>query len=212
MSDRKISELSIFEKIQMVSNEVGNIEKDMMVGKGSYAYKAVSDYAVTDAVKKAETKYRLLSMPLKQELVSSEVIKTLNNKGEEKLTFHDNIKMTVRIYDLDKEGIFVDIETFGKGIDSNDKGFGKASTYARKYALLNAYKIQTGEDPDKDKSPENKSVATLDDRKKVIFNYFEDHEKARVEILKHFNVAVLNDLNKNQVNTIYDTYKKKGLI
>lgn len=212
MSEKKNSGLSIFEKIQKVANEVGNIEKDMIVGKGNYAYKAVSDFAVTKAVKEAEEKYRIVSIPIKQDLINSEVLKTLNNKGEEKLTFVDTIKMTVRVHDLDNNNNYIDIEAFGKGVDSNDKGFGKASTYARKYALLNVYKINTGEDPDKEKSGENKSIATIDDKKKDIFNYFDLNEKAAVEILKHFNVSELNDLNDSQVKTIYDTYKKKKLI
>ena len=34
------------------------------------------------------------------------------------------------------------------GLDPADKGSGKAMTYADKYALMKAYKIMTGDDPD----------------------------------------------------------------
>jgi len=66
-------------------------------------------------------------------------------RGDKESIVHiDNIKMTLRIIDLEDTTQFIDIESFGKGIDSGDKGFGKASTYARKYALLNAYKNCNG--------------------------------------------------------------------
>ena len=32
---------NLYQKIQLVSNEIKNIEKNMTVGKGNYAYKAV---------------------------------------------------------------------------------------------------------------------------------------------------------------------------
>ena len=162
--------MTIYEKIQAVSQEVGAISKDMNVGG---QYKAVSDLAVTLAINKAESKHRIISIPLKQELISSEVYrnvdtvnfetnnattgaKQVNTTNNVKTTYIETIKMTVRFIDLDDDTKFVDIESFGRGLDSGDKGFGKASTYARKYALLNAYKIPTGEDPDKDLSPMDK--------------------------------------------------------
>ena len=92
--------LNLYEKIQAVSMKVKNIEKDIKVGSGNYSYKAVSDLAVTLAIKEAEAEFRLISIPIKQELVSSETIKTLNGQ-KETLKFIDNIKMTVKIIDLD---------------------------------------------------------------------------------------------------------------
>ena len=43
---------------------------------------------------------------------------------------------------------YIDITTYGDGVDTQDKAPGKAMTYSDKYALLKAYKIQTGDDPD----------------------------------------------------------------
>ena len=154
--------MNIYEKIQAVSLDVKNISKNMTVGGGAYSYKAVSDLDVTLAVKEAEAKHGIVSIPIKQELIKSEVYRSTkkesyNGRDTEKETFTyvDDIKMTVRIINLENPDEFIDIETYGKGIDTGDKGFGKASTYARKYALLNAYKIATGDDPDKDASPED---------------------------------------------------------
>lgn len=79
---------------------------------------------------------------------------------KEKVVFVDTIKMTTRFINLENTTDFIDVVSFGKGIDSGDKGLGKASTYARKYALLNAYKIATGEDPDAERSREYQTKIT----------------------------------------------------
>lgn len=207
-----VEKLNIYQKIQLVSNEVRNIEKDIQVGSGNYGYKAVSDLAVTLAIKDAETKHGIISIPIKQELVNSEVITTIKKNGDEGRTFVDTIKMTIVIVNLDdpKEEIFV--ESFGKGVDSGDKGFGKASTYARKYALLNAYKIATGEDPDANKSEEIKSPSTPDEKRVMITNYLDNNLETLQKLLQHFNVGTLDDMTDKQVNTVYSTYKQKGLI
>ena len=157
----------MYQKIQAVSNEIKNIEKNMTVGKGNYAYKAVQDIDVTLEVKTAETKYGLVSIPIKQELVKSEVIEVVKDGGGKSIQYMDIVKMTLRIINLEKTDEFVDVESFGRGLDPGDKGFGKASTYARKYALLNAYKIATGEDPDENKSKEQTPV-TVDEIKNAV--------------------------------------------
>ena len=43
--------------------------------------------------------------------------------------------------------------SYGDGIDTGDKAPGKAMTYSDKYSLLKAYKVATGDDPDKEASP-----------------------------------------------------------
>ena len=144
---------NIFARIQAVSNEVKSIEKNMNVSVGNSSYKAVADVDVTINIRKAEFNAGIVSIPIKQELVKTEIITTKDAKyGNEKIQYVDIVKMTLRIYNIDNPQEYVDIESYGRGLDSGDKGFGKASTYARKYALLNAYKIATGEDPDKDAS------------------------------------------------------------
>src|SRR5690606_36640249 len=125
------------------------------------------------AVKDAETKFKVVSVPIKQELVNSEVIRIVKKNGEEGLTFVDTIKMTLKIIELEDISSFIEVESFGKGIDSGDKGFGKASTYARKYALLNAYKIATGEDPDANKNNEINTPKTINEKRVAIGNYLE---------------------------------------
>ena len=202
--------LNLYQKIQAVSNEVRNITKDMTVGTGNYSYKAVSDLDVTLAVKDAEKKYKIVSIPVKQELLNSEVIRIQKKNNEEGLTYVDTIKMTVRIIDIEDTSQFIEVESFGKGIDTGDKGFGKASTYARKYALLNAYKIATGEDPDAEKSKETTTAVTPSQKRIKVENYLNNNVKVLQSTLSHFNIGTIGDATEKQITAMYDTLTAKG--
>ena len=59
----------------------------------------------------------------------------------------------------------IDVETFGFGIDDQDKGPGKAMSYAVKYALLKTLGLETGDDPDMDQDVkfDDPNVAALRD-------------------------------------------------
>lgn len=201
--------LNLFEKIQAVSNEIKNIEKNMQVGKGQYAYKAVSDLDVILSVKDAETKYKIISIPVRQEMIKSEIVKTMKDNGNESINYVDIIKMTIRIIDLESPKDFIEIESFGRGLDTADKGFGKASTYARKYALLNAYKIATGEDPDKEKEKSQAPVKE-DAKRDAVINYMMTDNNYLQNILSYFNVGSLDDLGQKEIDTIYSNLQKKG--
>jgi hypothetical protein len=200
--------MTLYEKIQAVAAEIMSIEKDMQVGNEKYGYKAVSDFAVTKKVKEAEVKYRLLSMPVKQELMHSEVIRVAE-KDRDKLTYSFIVKMTTRFIDIEAPESFIEVETFGHGLDSGDKGFGKASTYARKYALLNAYKIATGEDPDASPSAQQTASHT-DEVKEAVHSYMLRNDAYLQQILRHFNIGEIDDLTKEQILMIYRNLKKKS--
>lgn len=147
---------NIYARMLSVAYDVKNVEKNISVNVGgkNNGYKAVADYDVVIAVKKAEKEHGVISIPVAQELVDTQIVTARDSYGNERSTFIDIVKMRVRFVNVDDPTDYVEVESFGRGIDAGDKGFGKASTYARKYALLNAYKIATGEDPDKDASVE----------------------------------------------------------
>ena len=126
------------------------------------------------------------------------------------ITYADIVKMTVRIINVDKPEETIDVESFGRGLDVGDKGFGKASTYARKYALLNAYKIATGEDPDEQKS-EEMAVVTQDAKRDAIINYLMNNQEYASSILQYFNLPSTDDLTSREINIIYNNLQKKGI-
>lgn len=202
--------MNIYEKIQAVSNEVRNVEKNLVVGTGNSSYKAVGDLDVVMKVKEAETKFRVVSIPVRQELVKSEIVRVVGNNGYEKLTYSDIVKMTVKIVNLDNTSETLEVESFGRGLDAGDKGFGKASTYARKYALLNAYKIATGEDPDANKS-EQQVALTKDEVKDKVVNYMMQNANYCNSCLSYYGCKTVEELDSKAINSIYKNLKGKGI-
>lgn len=208
MSEYK--EINLYQKIQAVGDEIKNVEKKINVGTGNSSYKAVADADVLFAVKKAEAKFGLVSIPVRQELIRSDQVQKQGRDGYVTITYADIVKMTVRIINVDKPEETIDVESFGRGLDVGDKGFGKASTYARKYALLNAYKIATGEDPDEQKSEET-AIVTQDAKRNAIINYLMNNQEYASSILQYFNLPSTDDLTSQQINIIYNNLQKKGI-
>jgi hypothetical protein len=118
--------------------------------------------------------------------------------------------MTVKIVNLDNTSETLEVESFGRGLDAGDKGFGKASTYARKYALLNAYKIATGEDPDANKS-EQQVALTKDEVKDKVLNYLMQNANYCNSCLSYYGCKTVEELDSKAINSIYKNLKGKGI-
>lgn len=62
------------------------------------------------------------------------------------------VSLRVRFVNIDNPEDFIEVPALGFGIDQQDKGPGKAISYAVKYALLKALGLETGDDPDHDQN------------------------------------------------------------
>lgn len=154
-----IKGMKIAEKMACIANEVGVVAKNLQVdtGKGR-GYKAVSEGDVLAAIKPLEIKYRVYSYPVSRNVIDSGTLVSTMRDGSEKKQLYLRIETTYRFVNLDDPTDTIDVITYGDGVDSQDKAPGKAMTYADKYALLKAYKIQTGDDPDQSASEDLKAV------------------------------------------------------
>lgn len=150
----EIKKMNIYEKLSMITEEIGVVEKGLkvQVNKTS-SYKAVSERDVLDAVKPIEKKYRVYSYPVKREVIDRDTLVSENEYGT-KNTLFMRIETTYRFVNIDNPSEYTETTVYGDGLDTGDKAPGKAMTYGDKYALMKAYKISTGDDPDKDPSPE----------------------------------------------------------
>ncbi len=150
--------MNIFEKMSAITVELKTVAKNLEVSAGKNSYKAVSERDVLDAVKPLEAKYKVYSYPYDREIIESQILETessYNGNTTKKSTFFTRFKTTYRFVNVEKPEEYIDMVTYAEGIDPGDKGSGKAMTYSDKYALMKAYKISTGDDPDKDPSPDN---------------------------------------------------------
>lgn len=155
--------MNIYEKLAGITAELRTVAKNLMVetGKGK-GYKAVSERDILDAVKPLEEKYGVYSYPCGRRVLESQTLEsesTYNGNTTKKTTFFTRIETTYRFVNVDDPTEFIETVTFAEGIDTQDKGSGKAMTYSDKYALMKAYKISTGDDPDQTASTEENYTA-----------------------------------------------------
>lgn len=138
--------MNIYEKLSAITSEIANVDKNIEIGFGGKGkYKAFREADILNAVKPLEAKYKVYSYPVKR---------TILETGERGNQLFERIETIYRFVNIEKPDEFIDITSYGDGIDSGDKSVGKAMTYADKYALMKAYKITTGEDPDQEASNE----------------------------------------------------------
>lgn len=148
-------EMNIYQKMECITAELGTVAKNLDVKAGkNNSYKAVSERDIIDAVKPIEHKYGIYSYPCSREILESSILESENDYGK-KSTFFTRIKTTYMFVNTDNPDERMTTEVFSEGIDPQDKGSGKAMTYADKYALMKMYKISTGDDTDQNGSEEN---------------------------------------------------------
>lgn len=143
---------NIFQKMLAIEQELAVVAKNLTVSAGkNNSYKAVSERDVIDAVKPLEAEYGIYSFPVSREVIESNLLentKTYNGDVTKTTTFMTRIKTVYRFVNVDNPDEFIETTVFSEGIDTQDKGSGKAMTYGDKYALMKMYKISTGDDPD----------------------------------------------------------------
>lgn len=149
--------MNIYQKMSAITKEISTVAKNLQVGEGKNQYKAVGEADVLAAVKPIEAKHGVYSYPFNREIVESGEMVSTTKYGDRK-SLYLRVKTVYRFVNVDEPSEYIDITTYGDGVDSQDKAPGKAMTYGDKYALLKAYKIQTGDDPDQNESETLNSV------------------------------------------------------
>ena len=159
--------LNIYQRMLAVTADMQTVAKNLLVPAGGWKYRAVSDTDVLNAVKPLEIRHGVYSYPAERRTISVDVLETEERRKDYDTKQYETIKKTQFVYrietryrfvNVDFPNEYIDVVSYGDGIDSADKAPGKAMTYSDKYALLKAYKIQTGDDPDQDASPDYKQV------------------------------------------------------
>ena len=221
MKEEDIKKLNIYERLSLITDEIGVIEKNLNVQVNKNAsYKAVSERDVLDAVKPIERKYRVYSYPVKREIIDKDTLvkeSEYNGNVTRTNTLFMRIDTTYRFVNIDKPDEYMETTVYGDGLDTGDKAPGKAMTYADKYALMKAYKLSTGDDPDKESSPEkgytkkstqsksvNELMATEEQKEKIKELYTTDEIKNYL-----MNVVKKNKLSDLTLIEASEFIKKK---
>lgn len=134
MSDIAVDQaMNLFQRLHAVMCEVDYIQKEK---KSGMKYSIVSHDAVTAKVR-----------PL---LVKHRVMYTSSVKSAEQDGTMTKTLVEVTFINIDKPTETHAVVMLGHGIDPQDKGPGKAISYAVKYALLKTLGLETGDDPDQE--------------------------------------------------------------
>jgi hypothetical protein len=112
--------------------DVSYVQKEKKVGGMQYA--TVSHDEVTRKLHSAFLKWRIVS--------TSDVLSY--SQDENRTSVH----LEVTFVNVDNTADIIKVKSFGYGNDSQDKGPGKAISYAFKMACLKCFMLETGEDPD----------------------------------------------------------------
>ena len=160
-----MQERNIYQRMAAITAELRTVAKNLTVQQTkTSSYKAVGERDILDAVKPLEEKYGVYSYPAARRILESNLLESENEyqgKVTKKTTFMTRIETVYRFVNVDKPDEYIETVTFAEGIDTQDKGSGKAMTYADKYALMKGYKISTGDDPDQDASKEENYKKTV---------------------------------------------------
>lgn len=145
----------ISKAIIAVMKEVKNIEKGLTVGSGKSTYKAMSDSMVRNEVKKAMTDNGLCILPISVKATVKidrwEEADSYNN-GAMKTKQSAFTEAHTKYLLLHESGESIELAGYGHGVDTQDKGAGKATTYALKNVILDTFLIIKGDDIDTDKT------------------------------------------------------------
>lgn len=141
---------NIYQRINAVQQEIDFVQKEKKQGM---RYSIVSHDAVTAKVRPLMVKHGIVYYPLQFKM--------------EQVGNRTQLICQVAFQNIDDVTDRMVVDTAGFGIDDQDKGPGKAISYAVKYALLKALGLESGDDPDEDQETISKPSITDASRQKV---------------------------------------------
>lgn len=145
-------------------------------------YRFVSHDQVTAAIHPLLVKHRVLAIP-----------STIEHSQDGNRT---QAKIRTTFINVDNPNESLSVDFWGYGVDSGDKGPGKAVSYGFKYAILKAFALETGDDPDND------AKAVYEPKKCLDF----DSVYAQVDDVKELNeyikeIAETSGLHAEEIKT-----------
>lgn len=133
--------LNIYQRLSNVRKTCGYIKKE----NEGYQFKYVSSSQTLGHLHNAINENGLILIP---EIVSQDLQETTNQKGNKE--FFTKLSMVFTWVNIDNPDEKIICQWTAQGLDSAEKGIGKALTYAEKYFLLKFFNIATDkDDPDK---------------------------------------------------------------
>lgn len=153
----------IAKAIVKVMQEVKGMEKNSKVGSGFASYNGTKDQDVKEVFNDALAKNGLSMLPISIEEETNVNRWTEENDYQGKITIKQKqsvfTKVKTKYLLLHISGESIELAGYGHGVDPQDKGAGKATTYALKNCLLYTFLTPVGKIDDTDTTHSN-DIAT----------------------------------------------------
>jgi len=172
-----------------VMKEVKGMEKNSKVGSGNYGYNGTKDQDVKEVFNEALSKNGLCMMPI--DIDDSTQVDRWDEGGRSKQSIFTKVKVKYLL--LHDSGESIEIAGYGHGVDNQDKGAGKATTYAMKNALLYTFLTPVGK---------------IDDTETTHSN---DIEAPKLELITESQRSLLKELSEG-IELSLDTRKSMNAI
>lgn len=183
---------NIYQRLAEAMKNVDYIQKDKPNG---LKYSVVSHDAVTAKVRPALLDQGIIYHPLNL---------TYSQHGN-----RTDCSIDIKFINIDNPDDNIVVPTFGYGIDNQDKGPGKAISYAVKYALLKTLGLETGDDPDLDQNVVHQiSEQDISALQKLIVKAGKDE----FTVCKHYKIDKLSDLAPSDLKNAISLLNKAVLI
>ena len=187
---------NIAQRINAAMADVDYIQKEKKSGMN---YSIVSHDAVTAKVRPILQKHGVVYYPRDMQVEQ--------NGNRTQATF------SVRFENIDDRSDFIDVATFGYGVDPQDKGPGKAMSYGVKYALLKVLGLETGDDPDEvqdakaDHKPE--VVTITEEQRHELQTLIEATGSNIAKFCEFYKIKALPEMPASTFNHAVKTLKNK---
>lgn len=131
--------MNLFQRINEVRKKIAYVQKDKSVSTGQGSYKAVTHDQVTAMVRDHMVSVGIICYP---ELIASASMP----KEEGSKQFRYEATYAFHFVNADEPSDRIKVTIQAHAMDNADKAPGKALSYAKKYAVLKLFEIETGED------------------------------------------------------------------
>ena len=141
---------NIAKAIISVMSDVKGMEKNSQVGSGRNAYNGTKDADVKEVFNEALAKHGLCILPIDIDETTevSRWSETYNGQNRQRQSIFTKVKTKYLL--LHESGESIELSGYGHGVDSQDKGAGKSTTYALKNCLLYTFLTPVGKIDDTD--------------------------------------------------------------
>ena len=169
---------NIIKAVLNVMKSVKGMEKNSRVGNGTKsAYDGTKDKDVKEVFNKAMSENGLIILPI--DIKETTQISRWEEKTNWGVKQKQSIftKVVVKYMLMHESGESIELAGYGHGIDSQDKGSGKATTYALKNLLLYSFLTPVGKIDDTDLIHSNE-IVTPPPQKKITWLTKKQFDKA----------------------------------